>query len=106
MEQGFIHYESLMKVAMAAFILSTIYEAIKTRMAVDWEAMTPLAKRIMGYVFNVLSAGLLWFTAANALPGFDADVPGVGRILTCIAGGLGQKLVYDIWSQKPKPPEL
>ena len=103
--ETFINYESLVVVGLASFILSTIFEGIKTVMKEDWGAAPPVVRRLVGYTLHIISAVLIWFTLLDALPGFAPVVPQLGRVLTCILGGLGQKWVYDIWHNRPVAPE-
>lgn len=54
--------------------------------------------------FGLIAGGTLgWFTPLNVFPIFEPPV--VGKILTCLAIGLGPSFVYDVWLDKPAPPK-
>lgn len=60
------------------------------------------------YLAGALAAPVVWFTEMNAFAVF-ADFGDwrvyLGRGLTTLAGALGPSLIYDLWFDKPKPPE-
>lgn len=60
------------------------------------------------YVAGAIAAPIVWFTELNVFTIFgdfgDWRVY-LGRALTTLAGALGPSLVYDLWFNKPKPPE-
>lgn len=105
--QGIISYEALVIVGVAAFVLAKLWEAIKDRLGSRWESLTDAQRETVGYAVMVINALMMFFTGLDALPGFNAVswAPWMGRALTCIAGGLGPSIVYDIWLDKPAPPQ-
>ena len=100
-----INFEALGIFAIAAFVLAKLVQAVKDRMGPRWENLGDQGKEFAGYGIIVVSAGLLWLTGLDFLPGFDSVVPWAGRVLSCIIGGFGPTLVYDIWLDKPAPLE-
>ena len=99
-----IAFDVLIKVGAAAFVVTTIVEAVKQRMDLHYEVLSDSTRQFIGYGIVLVSGGLMWFTGLDMFPGFNTVVPFVGRVLTCIAGGLGPKLVYDIWLDRPEAP--
>lgn len=51
------------------------------------------------YVALAIGAPLAWFTGLNAFPVF-AEAPIIGRVLTCLAVGLGPSFIYDISQER------
>ena len=99
-----IAFDVLIKVGAASFVISTLIEALKQKMDLHYEVLSDPARQLVGYGIVLLSGALMWFTGMDMFPGFNAVVPVVGRVLTCVAGGLGPKLVYDIWLDRPEAP--
>jgi len=99
-----INYEVLVTLGIAAFIMAKLWETVKLRLGSRWESLTDGQKELCGYGMIVLSAGAIWLTALNAFPGFSVIWPPAGRVLTCIFGGFGPSVVYDVWLDKPEPP--
>jgi len=99
-----INFEVLVTIGVAAFVVAKIYEAIKERMGARWDNLSDTGKEVGGYVMVLISAALMWLTGLDMLPGFGTVVPWAGRVLTCIVGGFGPSVVYDIWLDRPEPP--
>jgi hypothetical protein len=85
-------------------VLAKLFEAIKARCVHFWDKLSNDQREIAGYIMIVISAVLMWSTGLDMLPGFGRVWPLLGRILTCLAAGLGPSIVYDLWIDKPKPP--
>ena len=100
-----IDYEVLVTVGLASFVLAKLFDALKDRFRVRWEAMPDLGREVAGYVIMATCAVLTWFTALNMFPGFSVVLPDLGRVLTCIAAGCGPSIVFDIWLDRPNPPQ-
>ena len=99
-----IDLEVLVNVGVASFVVTTILEKIKQAAQDHWDMLTDLQRQLVGYAIVVLATGLMWLTALDMLPGFNAVWPWLGRVLTSIAGGFGPKFVYDIWYDRPEAP--
>jgi len=99
-----INLEVLITVITASFVVAKIFNAIKDRMGYRWENLSDVAKEFSGYGMVVVSALLMWLTGLDMLPGFDAVLPWVGRVLTCVIAGFGPGVVYDVWMDKPDTP--
>lgn len=87
---------------VAAFVIERIVDAIVSPLfdKLGWDRFWLL------YVAWAVGSGLAWATGLNALPVF-AEVPAVGRVLTCMVVGLGSSFIYDLVDQTPSlPPEL
>jgi len=99
-----IDYEVLVTLGIAAFIMAKLWETVKLRLGSRWESLTDGQKELCGYGMIVLSAGAVWLTALNAFPGFSVIWGPFGRVLTCVFGGFGPSVVYDVWLDRPTPP--
>lgn len=99
-----INFEVLVTVGVAAFVVAKIYQAIKDRMGARWENLSDTGKEFAGYGMVLVSASLMWLTGLDMLPGFNAVWPWAGRVLTCVVGGFGPSVVYDVWMDRPEPP--
>ena len=99
-----IDFEVLLQVGVASFVITTLLEKIKEEAKYHWDKLSDAKKQYIGYGSVVLAGGLMWLTGLDMLPGFTAVIPWAGRVLTCIAGGFGPKLVYDIWLDRPESP--
>ena len=99
-----IDYAVLVTLGMAAFVVSKLWETVKLRLGSRWETLTDGQKELCGYGMIAISAGSIWLTALNAFPGFSVVWPWFGRVLTCIIGGFGPSIVYDVWLDRPDPP--
>lgn len=95
-----VDFEVLTLVVVASAVLMKVFEAIKNRLQKRYDALPDWGREVWGYVMILASAALMWSTALNAFPGFAAPI---GRILTCVAGGMGPSLVYDLFVDKPTP---
>jgi len=100
-----INYEVLVTLGIAAFIMAKLWETVKAQMGSRWDNLGDGQKELCGYGMIALSAGAVWLTALNAFPGFSPVWPWFGRVLTCIFGGFGPSVVYDLWLDRPEPPE-
>jgi len=101
-----IAFDVLVRVGVASFILTTLIEAIKQKLEFYYDKLPDGMRQLVGYGVVLLAGALVWFTGLDMFPGFGVVVPVVGRVLTCVAGGLGPKLVYDIWYDRPETPIL
>jgi len=99
-----IAFDVLVKVGVASFIVTTLIEALKQKAGNWYDELPDGYKQVFGYVVVILSGVAVWFTGLDMFPGFNTVSPIVGRVLTCVAGGLGPKLVYDCWLDRPEPP--
>lgn len=100
-----INFEALVAVALAAWVIARLIEALKAPVKDAYEAAPKWVRVSVQYGAIALGAGLAWFTALNMFPGFSAVWPPLGRIMTCIGAGLGPSWVYDTWMDRPKQPE-
>lgn len=91
--------ESVAGVGLVALLSTKLVEAIIYPI---WDKFT-LDKFWLLYVGLVFGGLLGWFTPINVFPMFEPPV--VGKAITCLACGLGSSFVYDIWLDKPAPPE-
>lgn len=57
------------------------------------------------YVSFVIGGPVFWLSGLNVLPIFPEKYVVAGRVLTCLAGGLGPSGVYDLLFDKPEPPQ-
>ena len=93
-------------VAFVAFVMAKIFEAIKDRMGWRWETLSDTGKEIGGYVFAVITGLVLFASGLDMFPAFNAYVPWLGRLVTCLAGAWGPGVVFDIGIDQPKPLEV
>lgn len=76
---------------VASFVVMKLIEAIITPLwlRLGWDRFYLI------YVSLLIGGGLAWYTGLNALPVFVVE-PVVGRVLTCLAVGLGPSFLYDL----------
>lgn len=95
-------------VILALAILSgTVMQLVNKLVKPIWERLK-LDTFWYTYLAGLLAAPVVWFTEMNAFAifeGFGDWRVYLGRGLTTLAGALGPSLVYDLWFNKPKPPE-
>lgn len=100
-----INFEILVTVGVASFVLAKIWSGVIDRLPF-WKRLTELGREIGGYVIMLANAALMWSTGLDMLPGFNKGWALLGQVLTCIVAGVAPSLVYDIWLDKPVPPNL
>lgn len=93
-----VDFEVLTVVVVASAVLMKIFEALKNRLQKRYDKLPDWGREVWGYAMILASGALMWSTGLNAFPGFAAPI---GRILTCISGGMGPSLVYDLFVDKP-----
>jgi len=98
-----IDFQVLVTVGVASFVLAKIWSGVIDRLPF-WKRLTDTGREIGGYIIILVNALLMWSTGLDMLPGFGAEWALLGRVLTCLAAGVGPSLVYDIWLDKPEPP--
>jgi len=76
-------------------------EQRKKRVAAAWRRVKKLWPK---YVAIILGGTAVWFTKMNVVPAFWEGYEVGGRIVTCLAGGLGPSFIYDLMRNRPKPP--
>jgi len=91
-------FETLVTLAVGSFVVTRLIDLIVKPLWVRFN----LDVFYLGYVSLGIGATLSWFTELNAFPIFTVSV--IGRVLTCLAGGLGPAAIYDLLIDKPKPP--
>ena len=86
-----MNFEALALAGVAAFIVQKLVEAIVTPLFVarGWNRVG------LFYVGLVLGALAGWATGLNFLPMFH-DPAWAGRVLSCLAIGLGTSFIYDL----------
>jgi hypothetical protein len=100
-----IDFEVLALVVVASAVVAKIFQIVKERACPWWSGLNDKQRATAGYVIILISAGLMWLTDLNMLPGFSRVWGPAGRLLTCVIGGFGPSVVYDMWMDKPtKPP--
>jgi len=80
---------------VAAFVIMRLFDAIVKPL---WEK-AGLDKFWLLYLALVVGAALGWYTELNGFPVFKD--PLVGRILSCLAMGLGPSWLHDLTDKKP-----
>lgn len=85
---------------VAAFVVRQLIEALVKPVWTRYQ----LDSFWLLYVALGIGAPLAWFTGLNALPVFGL-APVVGRVLTCLAVGLGPSFLHDLIDGKPKAPQ-
>jgi hypothetical protein len=98
-----IDFEVWALVLLASFVIAKLVNAIKAQAVTWWTRRTDTQRERWGWVIIVVSAGLMWLTGLNGLPGFSAVWAPAGRILTCFLAGFGPGVVYDVWMDRPEP---
>lgn len=96
-----VNNEVLALVAVASLVLAKLWDALLDRLPF-WSRLSDFGREIGGYVIMVLNGLLMWSTALDMLPGFDAGWPLLGRVLTCVVAAVGPGLVYDMLLDKPQ----
>lgn len=92
--------EALGAALVAAFVVMKLVDAIVRPLWVR----AKLDTFWLAYVALIIGGALGWFTGINALPVFGI-APLVGRVLTCLAIGLGPSFLHDLVAQKPALPQ-
>jgi hypothetical protein len=92
--------EAVISLAFASWLAmrmaEEIFKPIWTKLNLDLFYFKYLAM-VVGFVFG-------WFTGLNAFSVFPVEVSVLfGRVISCVAVGLGPNFLYDILDQ-PKPP--
>jgi len=94
-----MNVEHLGLAALAAFVIERLVEALVKPL---WTHLK-LNPVWLLYVAWAIGSPLAWFTGLNAFPVF-AESALVGRVLTCLAVGLGSSFIYDLTDKAPGPP--
>lgn len=85
---------------VAAFVVHQLVEALVKPL---WERLGRDPFWLL-YLSVGIGGPLAWFTGLNALPVFG-EAPLVGRVLTCLAVGLGPSFLHDLVDGKPETPQ-
>lgn len=96
-----LDFQSLIALATVAFVVTRLVDALVKPI---WEKLK-LDKFWLLYVSLALGGTLTWFTKLNVLPIFSAELEVLGRVVTCLAGGLGPSFIFDLWVDQPQPPQ-
>lgn len=101
--------EALLGLVVLSFVIKQLIESLVKpvveiiNLYLAGEAQAARARIIAQWPFYLgvgIGAPLLWFTGVNALPAFHP--PEIGRVLTCLAAGLGPSFIFDL-VKKPEP---
>lgn len=88
-------FEILAVAAVAALVIMRLVEVIVKPI---WEQLAWPAFWLR-YVSLAIGAALAWFTGLNGFPVFGVE-PLVGRVLTCLAVGIGPSFIFELTDKK------
>ena len=91
-------------VLVIAGIMIKFWSAVKDRLGTRWTEASDVTKEFAGYGMMVVSGLVVLASGLDMAPGFNATLPWVGRVFTCVAGGIGPSLIYDILVDVPELP--
>ena len=94
----------LQMVLVASVVLAQIWDALIAKLPF-WKRLSDLGRELGGYAIMLINGALIWSTGFDMLPGFGVGWPLLGRLLTCVVGGIGPHAVYGLLMDKSKPTD-
>ena len=96
-----LDFQSVVALGVLAFVVMRIVDGLVKPL---WDHFS-LDHKWLFYVAFVVGVPATWLSGLNILPIFPEQYALAGRLLTCLAGGLGPGGIYDLLFDKPQPPQ-
>jgi len=94
----------LQMVLVASVVLAQIWDALIAKLPF-WKRLSDLGRELGGYAIMLINGALIWSTGFDMLPGFGVGWPLLGRLLTCVVGGIGPSAVFNLLMDNDKPTD-